>query len=344
MYMIDTITLPLLDDLHVHLRQDNMLEFTIAETIRGGAGRVLVMPNLKPPIGNTAQVLEYLTNLNEVRDGLGNNDLEFLMSLYLNDSLDIIELTKAKNSAINNVKMYPLGVTTNSDSGVSDIRKFYPTFEAMQDLDMIFNIHGEVPSDESRNICVMNAETAFLPIFEQIHKDFPKLKMILEHTTTKEAVELVAKMPQNIASTITAHHLDQTVDDWAGKIHNFCKPVAKYPVDKQALVAAVKSGNPKFFLGSDSAPHLRGMKETACGCAGVFTASYLAAYLADVLDRNDCLDRITGFATQFGAEFYDLLPQKKTLTLVKQSIIVDSEIGGVVPFRAGESLGWSIKY
>jgi dihydroorotase len=239
--------------------------------------------------------------------------------------------------------MYPLGVTTNSDSGVSDIRQFYNTFEAMQDLDMIFNIHGEVPSDESRNICVMNAEISFLPILERIHKDFPKLRIILEHTTTKEAVELIQKMPDNVASTITVHYLDLTVDDWAGKIHNFCKPVAKYPIDKQALVSMVKSGNPKFFLGSDSAPHLRGMKETACGCAGVFTASYLAAYLADVLDRNNCLDKMVGFATQFGADFYNLPYQKKTLTLTKQEIIVDSEIGGVVPFRAGENLRWKIQ-
>jgi dihydroorotase len=301
-----------------------------------------VMPNLKPPIGNTAQALEYLTELNKVRDGLGNTGLEFLMSLYLNNSLDARELSLANQSGVNNVKMYPLGVTTNSDSGVSDIRQFYPTFEAMQDLDMIFNIHGEVPSDEGRNICIMNAEISFLPILEQIHKDFPKLRIILEHTTTKEAVELIKTMPYNVASTITVHHLDLSIDDVVGRNHNFCKPVAKYPVDKQALVSAVKNGNPKFFLGSDSAPHLRGMKETACGCAGVFTASYLAQYLADVLDRNDCLDKIQGFATEFGADYYRIPRQKNTFTLVKEKIIVDSEIGGVVPFRAGEGLNWKI--
>jgi dihydroorotase len=342
--MSTILTLPLADDLHVHLRQDEMLDFTIAETIRGGAGRVMVMPNLKPPIGTTDQAIAYLNQLIEVRNKLGNSELEFIMSLYLNEKLDREELIKAKAAGINNIKMYPLGVTTNSDNGVSDIKKFYPTFESMQDLDMIFNIHGEVPSDESQNICVMNAEISFLPILEQIHKDFPKLRIILEHTTTKEAVELVKRLPSNVAATITVHHLELTVDNWAGQNHNFCKPVAKYPIDKQALIEAVRSGNPKFFLGSDSAPHKKEMKETACGCAGVFTASYMMPYLADVLERNDCLDMIKDFSSTFGANFYKIPLQTKTFDLVKAKSIVNAEINGVVPFKAGQNIGWKIGY
>jgi dihydroorotase len=337
------LTLPLADDLHVHLRQDEILDFTITQTIRGGAGRVMVMPNLKPPVGNTDQAVTYLNELIAVRNKLGNSDLEFIMSLYLNEKLDREELTKAKAAGVYCVKMYPLGVTTNSDSGVNDIKKFYPTFKIMEELDMIFNIHGEVPSNEEQNICVMNAEISFLPILEQVHKDFPKLRIILEHVTTKEAVELVKKLPANVAATVTVHHLDTTVDSWAGQIHNFCKPVAKYPVDKQALIQAVRSGNPKFFLGSDSAPHKKEMKETACGCAGVFTASYMMAYLADVLERNNCLDRIQDFSSKFGADFYKLPYQTKTFDLIKVDNIIESEINGVVPFKAGQSIGWKIK-
>jgi dihydroorotase len=340
--MSTILTLPLADDLHVHLRQDEMLDFTIAETIRGGAGRVMVMPNLKPPVGTTDEAIKYLNELIAVRNKLGNHDLEFIMSLYLNEKLDLTELTKAKAAGVYCVKMYPLGVTTNSDSGVNDIKKFYPTFKAMEELDMIFNIHGEVPSNEEQNICVMNAEISFLPVLEQVHKDFPKLRIILEHTTTKEAVELVKKLPANVAATITVHHLDLTVDNWAGQIHNFCKPVAKYPVDKQALIEAVRSGNPKFFLGSDSAPHKKEMKETACGCAGVFTASYMMPYLAEILERNSCLDKIKDFSSTFGANFYKIPQQTKTFNLVKGENVVESELNGVVPFKAGQNIGWRI--
>ena len=334
---LTTLTLPRLDDLHVHLRQDEMLDWTATQTFNGGASRVLVMPNLKPPIITAKQALDYQQEL--IR---ANPNLEYLMCLYLHNSLDYNELVKAKNSGINNLKMYPAGVTTNSQYGVDNVKSFYPLFEAMQELDMIFNIHGEVPSDDERNICVLNAEISFLPILEQIHKDFPRLRMIFEHITTKEAVEFVRNSNDNITATITVHHLDLTVDNWAGQNHNFCKPVAKYPVDRNALRNAVKSGSHKFFLGSDSAPHKKEMKETACGCAGVYTASYLASYLADCLERLECLDRITDFATKFGADFYRLPYQTQILTLEKKPTQVVDLINGVVPFRAGQTLNWSI--
>jgi dihydroorotase len=336
--MNHSLTIPLLDDLHVHLRQDEMLDFTVNETIRGGVGRVLVMPNLKPPIITSDQALNYKAELESKGTGL-----EFIMCLYLHSTLTPDELHKAKKAGINNIKMYPAGVTTNSQYGVDNIKEFYPQFKTMEELDMIFNIHGEVPSDEENNICVLNAEINFLPILEQIHRDFPKLRMILEHITTKEGVDFVKNANEKIAATITVHHLDLTVDNWAGQNHNFCKPVAKYPIDRKALRDAVLSGSPKFFLGSDSAPHKRNMKETACGCAGVYTASYLACYLVDLLERIDGLDKLENFANRFGADFYGIPYQTKTMTLVREPNVVSEEINGVVPFRAGQTLNWSIQ-
>ncbi len=332
-----TLTLPRLDDLHVHLRQDEMLQWTADETYRGGAGRVLAMPNLKPPVITPEQALNYKSELLKV-----NSNLDYLMCLYLHDSLTSEDLHRATKMGVNNLKMYPAGVTTNSQYGVDNIKSFYPLFETMQELDMIFNIHGEVPSDDANNICVLNAEISFLPLLEQVHKDFPRLRMILEHITTKEAVKFVANSNDKIAATITVHHLDLTVDNWAGQNHNFCKPVAKYPVDRNALRDIVKTGSAKFFLGSDSAPHKREMKETACGCAGVYTATYLAAYLADCFERLDCLPLLTDYATKFGADFYRLPYQTQMLNLERTPTVVANEINGVVPFRAGQTLNWKL--
>lgn len=335
--MINTLTIPRLDDLHVHLRQDEMLQWTCNASQTGGAGRVLVMPNLKPPIVTADQALDYKAQLE-----IQNSELEYIMCLYLHKSITPQSLKLAKDSGIKNLKMYPAGVTTNSQYGVDDIRSFYPLFETMQELGMIFNIHGEVPSDEANNICVLNAEISFLPLLEQIHRDFPKLRMILEHITTKEGIEFVHNSNEMIAATITAHHLDLTVDNWAGQNHNFCKPVAKYPVDRQALRNAVKSGSSKFFLGSDSAPHKREMKETACGCAGVYTATYLSQYLADTLDKLDCLDKLENFATKFGSDFYQIPRQTKMITLERGETVVNNLLNGVVPYRAGQTLGWKL--
>ena len=335
---VTSMILPLLDDLHVHLRQDEVMTQVVGETVKGGVGRVLVMPNLKPPILTTQDALDYKAKLQTA-----STELDYIMCLYLNSAQTPSEIIKAKQNGVNNVKMYPAGVTTNSQYGVDNIKSFYEIFEVMQDNDMIFNIHGEVPSNAEQNICVLNAEISFLPLLEQIHKDFPRMRMIFEHITTKDAVDFVAKANDKIAATITAHHLDLIVDNWGGNAHNYCKPVAKYPVDRQALRNAVASGSNKFFLGSDSAPHMKGMKESNCGCAGVYTATYLAQYLADCFERINCLDKIQGFATEYGADFYQIARQTKAFELIKEPTIVSKEIHGVVPFRAGETLNWSIK-
>jgi dihydroorotase len=338
MSTIQNITLPLFDDLHTHLRQDQMMINIVNQTALGGVGRVMVMPNLIPPVVNTQMALDYKSQLQSV-----NNELEYLMSLYLSDSQTPEEIAKAKQNGINNVKMYPAGVTTNSQYGVDNVKNFYPIFEAMQDNNMILNIHGEAPSDPKRNICVMNAEINFLPIFEQIHKNFPKLRLVLEHMSTKEAIGFVSQTNDKVAGSITVHHLDLIVDNWGGNAYNYCKPVPKYPIDRQALRDMVASGSPKFFLGSDSAPHDKDKKDSNCGCAGVYTATYIAQYLADCFERIGCLDKLKGFATEYGADFYQLPRQTKTFELVRKPTVVANELHGVVPFRAGETLNWSIE-
>jgi dihydroorotase len=201
------------------------------------------------------------------------------------------------------VKSYPKGVTTNSDSGIEDYRIYYPVFEAMQDEGLVLCIHGEVPS--SGSTCVMNAERHFLKHLAQLHQDFPRLKIVLEHATTKEAVELVKQLGETVGCTITAHHLYLICDDWAGSPIHYCKPVAKYPEDREALRQIVKSGHPRFFLGSDSAPHLVHKKTLMTGCAaGIFTSMHLSSYLAHVFDEFGALDKLKQFATEFGRQFY----------------------------------------
>jgi dihydroorotase len=338
--MTDFITLPVFDDLHVHLREGDMAKNILKQTVLGGVGRVLAMPNLSSSPLTTAKLAkEYKEFILEQ-----NSNLDILFSLYLGHDTTPDEIIKAKELGIKNVKVMPAGVSTNSHFDISNMRAFYPVLEAMQQSDFIFNIHGEVPSDYGRNICILNAEAKFLPILAQIQKDFPKLKLVLEHTTSREAVEyIINSQSENLAATITIHHLDLVVDDWAGKVHNYCKPVAKYPIDREALRNAIKSGNPKFFLGSDSAPHLVETKETACGCAGVYLAPYLAQYSADVFERMECLDKLENFTSSFGADYYKLPKQTKKINLLKLENKVEGIIHDVVPYRAGEKLNWSIE-
>ena len=337
--MTDFLTLPIFDDLHVHLREGDMAKEVLKQTKLGGVGRVMAMPNLGSPLTTADKASNYIDFVNSQDHGL-----DILFSLYLGHDTTPDEIDKAKLLGIKNIKMYPAGVTTNSNFGVNNIKTFYPVLEVMQQNNFIFNIHGEVPSNFGRNICIMNAEAKFLPIISEIQKNFPKLKLVLEHVTSLEAVEYVKNdTSENLATTITAHHLDLTVDDWAGKIHNYCKPVAKYPVDCKALQDAVKSGNPKFFLGSDSAPHTKETKETACGCAGVYTAPYLASYLADTFERLDCLDKLQNFTSKFGADYYGLAYRTKTMNLIKKQNIVNKIVHSVVPYRAGEELSWSVE-
>lgn len=332
-----TLTLPLADDLHVHLRQDDIAS-RVAPLVRsGGVGRCLVMPNTRPPIGSAGQALRYREELLAAEP-----QVEFLMSLFLGPDLTPDEVVRAADAGVCGVKCYPQGVTTHSEDGVSDLSRHDDIFAAMETAEMVLQLHGEMPSCPEKNICVMNAEEAFLPELERIHRKFPHLRVVMEHVSTRAAADLVGRLGDTVAATITPQHLELTVDDWAGKPHNFCKPVAKYPDDRAALRAAVREGNPKFFLGSDSAPHPRAAKEAAQAASGVFSSPLLLAYLADTFDRLGCLDRLRDFTSGFGSRFYGLAAAKGTVTLERRPQRVPDAYGDIVPFRAGEALEWSI--
>eukprot|EP00656_Telonema_subtile_P004840 TRINITY_DN12212_c0_g1_i3.p2 TRINITY_DN12212_c0_g1~~TRINITY_DN12212_c0_g1_i3.p2 ORF type:complete len:244 (-),score=70.64 TRINITY_DN12212_c0_g1_i3:85-816(-) len=229
---------------------------------------------------------------------------------------------------------------------VSDYDIFFPVFAAMEEHGLVLEIHGEEPSSDEHNICVMNAERHFLPRLHRIHEAFPKLRIVLEHTTTAEAVEAVKQCGDTVAATITAHHLELCIDDVVGRAHNFCKPVAKYPRDRRALCDVIKEGHARFFLGSDSAPHPRDKKECACACAGVFSSAYLMPYLATTMEKLDCLDKLEGFACRNGASFYQKPPAEGRLVLVKRESpipdVIDPAGMQVVPFMAGQTIAWAV--
>ncbi|KAI9279408.1 dihydroorotase, homodimeric type [Umbelopsis sp. AD052] len=350
----DTITLPAAADFHLHLRQDEMMRMVTPMVSKGGVSLAYIMPNLRPPISNTDQALAYKKELEQLAP-----NVTFYMTLYLSPELTIEEIRKASKAGIAGVKSYPRGVTTNSDGGIENYEVYYPIFKAMEEEGMVLNLHGEIPSDAESDICVMNAEERFLPQLEKLHNAFPNLKIVLEHATSKAAVELVKRLGDTVGCTITVHHLQLIVDDWAGQPHHFCKPVAKYPHDRSALQEIVSSGHPRFFLGTDSAPHPKGTKETSCAHAGVFTTPLVLPYLAQIFDSLGCLDKLENFACHFGKSFYGLSQKPEfenaTVTLARtgsELVVPDefhisqdgqpSSLGTVVPFWAGKPLGWQI--
>lgn len=333
-----SFTMPLADDFHVHLRQGELME-TVAPLVKaGGVGRCLVMPNTVPPILSTADAVRYRDELVSVSD-----DVEYLPVLSLTDNLTDSEIDRAARTGIVGVKCFPRGVTTNSDNGVVDFKMYDPVFAAMQESGLVLEIHGELPSDAGPHVTVMNAEQLFLEKLERIHSRFPDMRIVLEHVSSADAVEAVKALDGNVAATVTPHHLELTVDDWAGRNHNLCKPVAKLPRDRDAICDVVAGGHPRFFLGSDSAPHYRTDKECASAKPGVFTTPLLLSYLADRFDRLGCLDRLPNFATKFGREFYGLPANEGTVTLERIDQVVTDSYGPVVPYRSGETLMWRIK-
>ena len=296
-----TLTLPPAADFHTHLRSPPLLQ-TVVPTIRpGGCSLVYVMPNLLPPLTDIPSVLTYHRTLQAL-----SPTTTFLMTLYLTPSLTpTIIAEAAATGIIFGVKSYPRGLTTNSSLGVISYTEYYPVFAAMETHGLVLNLHGESPSSVDTNITILSAEQAFLPTLVSLHSAFPKLKIVLEHATTAAAVECVRSLGPTVAATITAHHLYLTVDDWADNPHCYCKPVAKLPSDRAALIEAATSGDPKFFFGSDSAPHLRGAKQGAEKvAAGVFTQPYAVQLVAEVFDTVGKLDRLKGFVCDFGRAFY----------------------------------------
>ncbi|KND00895.1 dihydroorotase, homodimeric type [Spizellomyces punctatus DAOM BR117] len=347
---ITTLSVPLADDFHTHLRQGALMRAVTPLLKTSGVATAYVMPNLKPPVTTTEQALAYKAEL----EALAPN-VNFLMTLYLTPELTPEEIRKAAKAGVAGVKSYPRGVTTNSDSGIESYTAYYEVFRAMEEVDMVLNLHGEIPSDAEEGVCVMNAEERFLKHLEQLHRDFPNLRIVLEHATTKAAVDMVKSLGATVGCSITVHHLSLIVDDWAGQCHHFCKPVAKYPHDREALRAIVKEGHPRFFLGTDSAPHPRHTKESSTAVAGVFTTPLVLPYLATILESFGALDKLQTFACENGRAFYKLPTRASTApvaTLFKQEYVVPKEYTytddegherSVVPFLAGKKLAWTLK-
>ena len=333
------------DDWHLHLRDGEHMRAVLPDTARRFA-RAIVMPNLRPPVTTTAAALEYRDRILAALPKGAH--FEPLMTLYLTDRTRPEEIARAKASgAVHAVKYYPAGATTNSDSGVTDLTNCYPVFDAMTEHGMPLLVHGEVTDAE---VDVFDRERVFIErVLAPLTARFPALKVVVEHVTTREAALFVRDAPANVAATITAHHLllnRNALFQGGVRPHLYCLPIIKREIHREALVAAAVSGNRKFFLGTDSAPHARHTKETSCGCAGVYTAHAGIELYAEAFDRAGALDKLENFASVYGAEFYGLPRNAGTIVLDRTDVEVPGELvfGGdtLVPFRAGETVRWRI--
>lgn len=329
------LVLPAADDWHIHLRNDDRTPDAIRAVRAGGTARVMAMPNTDPPLTNGAEASAYAAQLTEQ-----GADFTIHTTIKLTPQTTEADLRDAAQHKVLAVKQYPLGVTTNSDDGVADVGALYPLYEVMQDLDLVLSLHGEVPG-----VFVMDAEKAFLDTLLDIHAKFPQLRIVLEHITTRAAAELVAELPEQVAATITDHHLAITLDDVVGsriRPHHFCMPVAKRPDDRTALLEAIRSGDPSFFSGTDSAPHKVADKESACGCAGIFNAPTHMQFLASLFLEHGILPNLRDFTSSFGADFYRLPRQKEQIVLRKKPYRVPARYGAIVPFMAEQDLAFSL--
>ena len=339
-----TITRP--DDWHLHVRDGELLKDIVPFSAHQFA-RAIIMPNLSPPVITTAQALAYRERILAVLDA----DTEFnpLMTLYLTDNTPADEISQARNSQhIHAVKLYPAGATTNSDAGVTDIKKCYGTLEAMQQQGMPLLVHGEVTDPQ---IDIFDREQVFIEkVLIPTRQAFPELKIVFEHITTRQAVDYVlSEDSQYTAATITPQHLLYNRNAlFSGGIrpHYYCLPVLKREEHRLALVAAATSGNPRFFLGTDSAPHAQNQKETSCGCAGIFSAPLALELYARVFDENNALDKLEGFASFYGADFYQLPRNSEQISLQKQSWQVPDSYpladGRIIPLHAGGTEDWQL--
>jgi len=342
---MDRLTITRPDDWHLHLRDGQAMASVIGDTARR-FGRAIVMPNLKPPVRTTQQALHYRERiLGELPEG---SAFEPLMTLYLTDDTPPEEIGRAKLSGrVHGVKYYPAGATTNSSEGVTRISRCFMALEKMEQLGLPLLIHGEVTDPA---VDVFDREKAFVDeVLGPIVERFSSLKVVLEHVTTRDAVQYVEVTGPNVAATITPQHLllNRNALFLGGvRPHHYCLPVLKREEHREALVEAATSGNPKFFLGSDSAPHSRITKEAACGCAGVYSAHAAIELYATAFEEAGALDRLEGFASHFGADFYGLPRNKDTITLLRKEWSVPKTLrfGGedLVPLRAGETIPWQL--
>jgi dihydroorotase len=342
---VTSLTIRRPDDWHLHLRDGAALRAVLPHTAAQFA-RAIVMPNLKPPVTTTARALEYRRR---ILDALpAGSKFEPLMTLYLTDRTDPTEVDAAKSSgAVHGFKLYPAGATTNSDSGVTDIGKVDAVLARMADLGVVLQVHGEVTDP---NIDVFDREARFIgAVLEPLINRHPKLRVVFEHITTREAVEFVRKAHAGVGATITPQHLLMNRNAlFTGGIrpHHYCLPVLKTEPDRHALLDAIASGDPRFFLGTDSAPHARHTKEAPCGCAGIYSAHAAIELYAEAFDSAGALDRLNGFASEHGAAFYGLPFNEGTVTLTKESWDVPASYrfgaDELVPLRAGEKILWRV--
>jgi dihydroorotase len=342
---VDRITLIRPDDWHLHLRDGPFMASVLPDSALRFA-RAIVMPNLKSPVRTTQEALAYrgriLSALPE------DADFEPLMTLYLTDDTPPEEIVLAKRSGrVHGVKLYPAGATTHADAGVTRISRCFNALEKMEEQGLPLLVHGEVTDPE---VDVFDREAVFIEeVLGPLLVRFPGLRVVLEHITTREAAQFVEVTGANVAATITAHHLllnRNALFQGGIRPHHFCLPVLKREAHREALVEAATSGNPKFFLGTDSAPHARDTKEAACGCAGVYTAHAALELYAVAFEEAGALDRLEGFASRFGPQFYKLPVNTGSLTLERGEWTVPAwlpfGIGQLVPLRAGETLPWKI--
>jgi dihydroorotase len=311
---VDAITIPLPDDWHLHLRDERMLAAVLPATVRD-FGRAIVMPNLKPPVTTAAAAEAYRRRIRALLPA--GSDFEPLMTCYLTDNIDVADLRAGGQAGIfSAAKLYPAGATTNADAGVTHVGRIRRVFECLQEIGLPLLVHGEVTAPE---VDVFDREAVFIEqVLAPLRRDFPALKIVLEHVTTREGVQFVEEAPGPTAATITPHHLmvnRNAMFERGIRPHMYCLPVAKREVHRQALRRAAVSGNPRFFLGTDSAPHLRTLKEHDCGCAGVFNAPTALACYAQVFDEEGALERLAGFASRFGARFYGLPEHRRQIRL-----------------------------
>ncbi|MDR2195299.1 MAG: dihydroorotase [Gallionellaceae bacterium] len=338
-----TLTRP--DDWHLHLRDGAEMQSVLPDTARRFA-RAIVMPNLRPPVTTVVRALAYCERILAARPA--GSDFQPLMTLYLTDNTPAEEICQARESGVvHAVKLYPAGATTNSDAGVTDLRKTYAVLEEMQRVGMPLLVHGEVTDPA---VDVFDREAVFIErVLQPLLRDLPALRVVFEHITTRDAAQFVADAPDTVAATMTAHHLlyNRNAMFTGGlRPHYYCLPVLKREIHRQALVQAAVSGSPKFFLGTDSAPHARYAKEAACGCAGCYTAHAGIELYAEAFEQAGALDKLEGFASFYGADFYRLPRNTQRITLVREAWIAPDEMafGGsrLAPLRAGERVEWRL--
>ena len=338
------------DDWHLHIRDGEVMKDLLADTARQFA-RAIIMPNLKPPVTTVDLAKAYQSRIESNLKLLDVTEFKPLMTLYLTDNTSADEVRKAKDAGIAAFKLYPAGATTNSDAGVSDLKHCHAALEAMQAVGMPLLVHGEVTHAD---IDIFDREAVFIDtVLEPLRKKLPELKIVFEHITTKQAAHYVRDAvtggKNTIAATITPQHLLMNRNAiFAGGIrpHNYCLPVLKREEHRVALLEVATSGSSRFFLGTDSAPHAKGAKEAACGCAGCYSAFNALGLYAEAFESVGKLDKLEGFASFFGPDFYSLPRNSKKITLVKQAQSIPMELplgdSTIVPLRAGETIAWSL--